>query len=106
VVLASQVAALQAEWVVRAGRPRAGSAAKLIALLPALPILSAPTARAAIGISQQQTLVGLKALADTGVLTRISKGTYERQYAAVARFDLVTAYEERVVGRGNPGATE
>ena len=38
--LADQVAALQGEWRERAGRPRAGSAAsKLIALLPALPVL-------------------------------------------------------------------
>jgi len=98
VELADQVAALQVEWVVRAGRPRAGSAAaKLIALLPALPVLSAPTARVAIGVSQQQTLAGLKALADAGVITHISHGTYDRQYAASELFDLVTRYEEQVV---------
>ena len=46
--LADRVAGLQAEWRDRAGRPRARSAAdRLIALLPALPVLSAPTARAA-----------------------------------------------------------
>jgi len=103
VELADQVAALQVEWVVRAGRPRAGSAAaKLIALLPALPVLSAPTARVAIGVSQQQTLAGLKTLADAGVITQISHGTYDRQYAASELFDLVTRYEEQVL-RSVPG---
>lgn len=97
--LADQVATLQASWRARAGRPRADSAAAhLIALLPALPVLSAPTARGAIGVSQQQTLAALKALAEAGVLRQISTGTYDRQYAATELFDLLTAYEERVVG--------
>jgi Fic family protein len=97
--LAAQVAALQGAWRERAGRPRAGSAAaKLIALLPALPVLSAPTARRAIGVSQQQTLAALKALAEAGVLRQISGGTYDRQYAATELFDLLAAYEERVGG--------
>ena len=97
--LADQVAALQGEWRERAGRPRAGSAAtKLIDLLPALPVLSAPTARAAIGVSQQQTLAALKALADAGVIRQQSAGTYDRQYAATELFDLLTAFEEGIVG--------
>jgi Fic family protein len=97
--LADQVLALQGVWRERAGRPRAGSAArKLIALLPALPVLSAPTARAAIGVSQQQTLAGLKALADAGVIRQLSAGTYDRQFAATELFDLLAAYEERVAG--------
>ncbi len=98
--LAEQVAELQAAWRERAGRPRAGSAAgKLISLLPALPVLSAPTARAAIGVSQQQTLAALKSLADAGVLRQISAGTYDRQFAATELFDLVATYEAHVAGR-------
>jgi Fic family protein len=97
--LADHVAALQSEWRERAGRPRAGSAAsKLIALLPALPVLSAPTARAAIGVSQQQTLAALKALAEAGVIRQLSAGTYDRQYAATELFDLLTVYERGIVG--------
>lgn len=97
--LADEVASLQGEWRERAGRPRAGSAAsRLIALLPALPVLSAPTARAAIGVSQQQTLAALKALADAGVIRQLSAGTYDRQYAATELFELLAAYEEGVVG--------
>ena len=102
--LADQVAELQAEWRERAGRPRTGSAAaKLIALLPALPVLSAPTARGSIGTSQQQTLAALKSLADAGVLRQISDGTYDRQYAATDLFDLLTAYEEQVAGQARRG---
>jgi Fic family protein len=98
--LADDVAALQAEWLERAGRPRPSSAsARLIALLPAQPIVSAPTVRAAIGTSQQQALVVLKALADASVVRQISEGTYDRQFAAVDLFELVTTYEERIAGR-------
>ena len=98
--LADEMAALQREWMQRAARPRAGSAAaKLIALLPAQPIVSAPTIRAAIGTSQQQALQGLKALEAAGVLRQISEGSYDRQFAAPELFDLVTEYEERIAGR-------
>jgi len=48
--LADLITSLQAAWRERAGRPRAGSAAaKIIPLLPALPVLSArpPAARSA-----------------------------------------------------------
>ena len=97
--LADSVETLQAQWRVRAGAPRAGSAAaKLIALLPALPVVSAPTARVAIGVSQQQTLAGLKHLAEAGVIRQISAGTYDRQYAAIELFELVSDYEEQVGG--------
>jgi Fic family protein len=100
VELAEQVAALQGAWMERAGHPRAGSAAeKLIRRLPALPVLSAPTARVAIETSQQKTLKALKGLADAGVVRQISEGSYDRQYAAVELFDLVAAYEARVAGR-------
>lgn len=102
-VLADDVVGLQREWTDRAGRPRAGSAAaRLIALLPAQPIMSAPMVRGAIGTSQQQALVALKRLAEAGVVRQISQGTYDRQFAATELFDLVTDYEERVAGRAAP----
>jgi hypothetical protein len=91
----------QAAWRERAGRPRAGSAARrLIALLPALPVLSTPTARAAIGVSQQQTLAALKALAEAGVIRQLSAGSCHRRFAATELFELLTTYEEGVVGPG------
>ena len=105
--LADRIGALQASWTQRAGRPRSGSAAgKLISLLPAMPVLSAPTARIAIATSQQRTLSALKALTDAGVLRQISGGTYDCQFAATELFNLVTAFEADVIGRGNPARRE
>jgi hypothetical protein len=97
--LATDVAALQDEWRRRTGSTRADSAAaKLILLLPAQPVLSAPTARGAVGVSQQMTLAGLKALEQAGILRQISAGTYDRQFAATELFALISKYEEEVVG--------
>ena len=97
--LANEVSSLQRDWFERAGRPRADSAAaKLIALLPSQPVVSAPTIRTGIGTSQQQALAGLKALADAGVVRQISAGTYDRQFAAIELLDLVTAFEGRIAG--------
>ena len=101
VQLADDVRNLQRSWLDRAGTPRSDSAAaKIIGLLPAQPVLSAPTIRAAVGASQQQVLAGLKVLADAGVVRQISEGTYNRQFAAVELIDLIGEYEKRVVGSG------
>jgi len=97
--LAGRVARLEAEWYARAGRPRRDSAAaRIIPVLPAQPITSAATIRAAIGARHQRALEGLKVLADAGVLRQISEGDYDRQYAADELFDLIEAYEDRVAG--------
>ena len=91
------MAELQAEWRARAGSPRAGSAAaKTIDHLPAQPILSAGTIRAAIGSSHQRANDGLARLAESGVLRQIGGGTYDRTYAADELFTLVEAYERLV----------
>ncbi len=95
--LARRVAELEAEWYERAGRPRRDSAAaRIIPMLPAQPITSAATMRAAIGARHQRALEGLKVLADAGVLRQISEGDYDRQYAADELFDLIEAYEQQV----------
>jgi hypothetical protein len=102
--LADVIATLQGDWARRAGRPRAGSAAaRLIALLPAQPIVSAPTVRAAIGTSQQRALAGLKALAAAGVVRQISQESYDRHFAATELCDLVTTCEARIAGRAARG---
>lgn len=95
--LADAIAKLQAEWFERAGRPRRDSAAAhIIGMLPAQPVTSAATIRAAIGASHQRALDGLKTLAEAGVIHQISEGSYDRQYAADELFALLEAYEERV----------
>lgn len=90
--LAGRVAELEAEWYERAGRPRRDSAAaRIIPVLPAQPIASASTIRAAIDARHQRALEGLKVLADAGVLRQISEGGYDRRYAADELFDLIEA---------------
>ena len=97
VELAGNIATLEAEWHGRAGRPRRDSAAaRIIPMLPAQPITSAATMRAAIGARHQRALEGLKVLAAAGVLRQISEGGYDRQYAADELFELIEEYEQLV----------
>jgi Fic family protein len=100
VVLARQIRDLAATWYERAGRPRRdAAAARIIGVLPAQPIASAATMRAAIGASHRRALDGLKALADAGVMRQITKKDYDRQYAADELFELIEAFEDRLSGR-------
>ena len=95
--LADEIAKLETDWYERANRPRRDSAAaRIIAALPAQPITSAATIRAAIGASHQRALDGLKVLAVAGVLRQITEGGYDRQFAADELFALIEAYEQRV----------
>jgi Fic family protein len=99
--LAGAIAKLQVDWYERAGRPRRdAAAARIIAALPAQPIASAATIRAAIGASHQRALDGLKALAVAGVVRQITEGGYDRHYAADELFTLIEAYEHRIATRG------
>lgn len=95
--LAARVADLETTWYERAGRPRRDSAAaRIINVLPAQPIMSASTIRAAIDARHQRALEGLKVLAAAGVIRQISRGGYDKQYAADELFDLIEEFEERV----------
>lgn len=97
--MVADVDELRSEWFERSGRPRQdSSAARLLEVLPASPILSASTASKLIGASPQRTLDGLKRLESSGVLTQISRGTWGRQYAAQQLFDLVAECEARIAG--------
>ena len=97
VELAGAVRGLQEEWHARAEHPRRdSSAARIIDVLPAQPILAAATVRAAIGASHQRALDGLKALARVGVVRQITEGGYDRRFAADELFDLIEEYEERI----------
>jgi Fic family protein len=100
--LAERIADLEAEWYERAGRPRRDSAAaRIIKVLPAQPIASASTIRAAIDARHQRALEGLKVLADAGVIRQISQGGYDKQYAADELFVLLEEFESRVSSRGD-----
>ncbi len=100
--MATDVVELRAKWFERSGRPRRGSsAARLLEIIPATPILSASTASKTIGASPQRTLDGLKRLESAGVLSQISRGTWDRQYAAKELFDLVAKCEARIAGQSS-----
>ncbi len=95
--LAERVADLEALWYERAGRPRRDSAAaRIIKVLPAQPIASASTIRAAIDARHQRALEGLKVLANAGVVRHISRGGYDKQYAADELFELIEEFEARL----------
>ena len=99
VELAQTIRALQATWYERSGKPRRDSAAaRIITLLPAQPIASAATMRAAIGASHRRALEGLKMLAEVGVVRQISEGDYDRQFAADELFELIESFERRLGG--------
>lgn len=93
--LAADVERLQAEWYARAGRPRRdSSAARIIRVLPAQPITSAATIRAALGARHQRALEGLRALEAAGVVRLISESRRDQQFAADDLFQLIERYEE------------
>jgi len=101
VAMAKDVGDLRNAWFERSGWPRQGSsAARLLALIPTSPILSAATASKAIEASPQRTLDGLKRLEAADVLGQISRGTYDRQYAAHELFELVARCEARIADVG------
>ena len=106
VELAQTIRNLQAGWYERAGEPRRDSAAaRIITLLPAQPIASAATMRAAIGASHRRSLEGLKMLAKTGVVRQVSEGDYDRQYAADELFGLIESFERQLSGTAAGGVT-
>ncbi len=87
------------------GQHRDSSTARIIPLLPAQPIASAATIRAAIGARHQRALEGLKALEAAGVVRKLSGRDWDQQYAAEEVFELVERYEARAVSTGGPRAS-
>ncbi len=100
--LANAVRDLQTQWL-GIVRPRAGSAAALIInALPAQPVMTAMTARSAIGVSHEAARLALASLEQAGVVRELSNRKWDRTYAASGLFDLIEAYEDRIRGRAFP----
>jgi Uncharacterized conserved protein len=92
--LAERLAELTDKWRERAGRPRkASSADKLIALLPAHPVVSVATAHDAIGGSTEAVRLAVNSLEAAGILRQITAGRYARAWAADDLFDVLNEYE-------------
>jgi Fic family protein len=97
--LADQVYRLKERWVREARVRRDSTAARILDLLPAQPIVSAATIRAAAGVSHQRALVALKDLETVRIVRQITEGGYDRQYAADELFDLIERFEEDVADK-------
>jgi Fic family protein len=92
--LAGRIEGLIASWRGRAGRPRRGSsAARLIDVLPAHPIIDVATAQKALAVSNEAARLALTSLEASGVVRQITAGRYRRAWAAEDLFDLLNDYE-------------
>jgi Fic family protein len=95
--LAKRIDALVDDWRQQAGRPRRGSsAARLLELLPAHPILDVGTAQRALGVSNEAARLAISALASSGILRQITTGRYRRAWAADDLFELLNDYEHAI----------
>jgi Fic family protein len=104
--LADRVAALQERWRVKAKAPRASSAAdRIIALLPAYPIVGQNLARELLRVSDPAAWGALQRLEGAGVLHQITVGRRNRAYEAVGLFEVVDRFERELAtppGRARP----
>ena len=92
--LAGRLDELFASWRERAGSPRKGSsAARLIELLAAFPIVDIASAQRALSVSNEAARLALATLEAGGVVQQITAGRYRRAWAAEDLFELVNEYE-------------
>ena len=102
---ADRVAGLQQRWRERATRPRASSAAeRLIAVLPAYPIVDLSLTRNVLDVSAPAAWGALQRLEGAGVLRQITVGRRNRAYEAVGLFDVVDRFERELATP--PGTTK
>lgn len=95
---AIQIEQLQEEWLKRAGNPRHDSAArKLIAALPAHPILDIPAAMRIAKVSDVAAGRAIGRLVQAGVLRSERRGRKRgRSWEARELFDLVNGFERQL----------
>jgi Fic family protein len=95
VSLGAQLAALQALWRERAGRPRKTSATqRVIDLLPGRPVIDIPMAAALLSVSYPQAREGILRLEQAAVLRQVSIGRKRnRAWEAPELLDLLDAFE-------------
>jgi Fic family protein len=92
--LSERIGVLQEVWRDAANRPRRDSAAeRLIAVLPATPIMNLEVARTLTGRSDQATLAALGALQAAGVLRETTAGRRNRVWESTGLFALLEQFE-------------
>lgn len=103
--LAAAVRALQRHWRESAGSPRSDSAAsRLIAALPAYPVLTLPVACEVTGASDEACRKALNALQAAGVLRETTSGRRNRVWESVGLFDVLDRLERSVGGQARAPA--
>ena len=102
--LAEAIEDLEGEWLVRAGRPREGSAARrLIAALPEQPVFDSATAQRLTGRSHVAVNSALRRLEDAGIVRRLNERKWGRAWECDGLLELIEGFEESV-GAANPPA--
>jgi Fic family protein len=105
---AGRVAALQGTWLEQAGMPRPQAGArKLIAQLPAHPVINATTAQTLIGASSPVTAYSaIERLVKADVLREIKIGKKrDRLWECTGLFDLLDSFERELSPQVAPPAT-
>jgi Fic family protein len=103
--LASDVRGLQVRWRALAGNPRANSAtSRLIAALPAYPVLTLASAGQVTGLSDEACRNALNALQTDGVLRETTAGKRNRVWESVGLFDILDKLERETGAEGRAPA--
>jgi Fic family protein len=94
--LAADIKSLQERWVERFPRPPRSDAAarRMLALLPAYPILNVAIAMRELGISDRAAGEGLSQLQEAGIVRLISKRVHGRAWECPDIFALVQEFEQ------------
>jgi Fic family protein len=102
---AHQIEQLQEEWLERVGNPRSDAAArKLIAALPAQPIVDVAAAMGIAGVSDVAAGRALAKLEEAGILQPERKGQKRgRSWEARELFDLVNGFERQLATPASAG---
>ncbi|MEQ8833438.1 MAG: Fic family protein [Miltoncostaeaceae bacterium] len=102
--LVQAIAALQADWRERAGRPRRGSAAAaLIERLPASPVIDLAGARALTRASSQATRLAINRLEAAGVLWELTGKGRLRRWEVAGLFGRLESVDQFSAGSSSPG---
>ncbi len=99
---ADEIAELQQRWAAALGNPRRDSAAqKILAALPAHPVIDVSTAQDLAGVSDVAAGRALNAMEEAGVLSRLGGGQRNRTWEARQLFHLVDDFEYSLTTAGN-----
>lgn len=97
VSFAEEIAELQRRWRERAGLRRSGSAAeKIIAMLPAQPVLDVKAAAEDSGVVYEAARLAVEQLERAGVVRQVSARRRDRLFEAPDLFALIDGFERRL----------